>query len=351
MPESRPDTTRLSLKTRFRGYWESHRALFWTLHSIWAFACGAIVVFLAHERYGFVPWILLFLVLTWTSTLLFNTTMAGKRPLEAGRPPGFRSEVASYLTRIMYQETLFFVIPFYWYSTVVGSPNVFFLAVLVGLGILSCIDLLFDRWLRHRYFFGLAFFAIVTFAACNLVIPILVPLEPALSTPVAAAVAAGSSIPLAGRAGLKSWSGKAGTGLLVASFLILAIGVPQLVPPVPLRLNSATFSSGVDRSTLEPADTLGPNVEAARLVNGLFVIGEVFSPANLSTTVSVQWKRNGAVVRTSREIDIVAHELGFRVWDRYPPEAGGINAGSYEVVLRAAGNRVFGRAEISVTAD
>ncbi len=348
----RSDATDSSIWARFRSFWDRHRALFWTLHSIWALVAGGIVVILAHERYGFLPWVILFLALTWATTLFFNRAIVdGDRALDAGGPPPVRNEIVSYLTRIMYQETLFFVIPFYWYSTVAGSPNVVFLVLLVGLAILSCIDLMFDRWLRTHYFFGLAFFATVTFAAANLIVPILAPLEFALATPVAAAIALVSSVPLAGQAVLKSWSGRVWTGVLGLSFLILAIGLPQLVPPVPLRLNAVTFAPDIDRTTLDPAETLEETVESDRLENGLFVIADVFSPTNLSTTVSVQWKRDDEVIRTSREIEIVAHELGFRIWDRYRPETSGMNTGSYEVVLRATGNRVFGRAAINVTLD
>ena len=118
---------------RFRRFWSRHRTLFWTLHSIWALATGVAVILLARGRYGFVPWVVGFLLLTWLSTM-FLGRKASEQP-EAGPPdepapdgaatpsadvlppvPDLRTEATSYVTRTMYQETLFFLLPFYAYS-------------------------------------------------------------------------------------------------------------------------------------------------------------------------------------------------------------------------------------------
>jgi Amt family ammonium transporter len=102
------------------------------MHSLWALATGVAVIFLARDRYGFVPWVVLFLVLTWVSTLFFGGTMGGEHVgTRRSAPPGFGEEATSYLTRTMYQETLFFLLPFYWYSTVLQSLNLV-LWILVG---------------------------------------------------------------------------------------------------------------------------------------------------------------------------------------------------------------------------
>ena len=53
-------------------WYERHRRAFWILHSIWALVTGAAVIVAAHNRYGFVPWVVAFLGLTWISTLFFS---------------------------------------------------------------------------------------------------------------------------------------------------------------------------------------------------------------------------------------------------------------------------------------
>lgn len=46
-----------SFTRRFTSFWHRHRSLFWTVHSLWALATGVFVVYLARERYAFVPWV------------------------------------------------------------------------------------------------------------------------------------------------------------------------------------------------------------------------------------------------------------------------------------------------------
>ncbi len=350
--ESPPKSSVPTLGDRVRRFWVRHRMLFWTLHSMWALTVGAGVIYLAQEQYGFVPWVVLFLILTWVSTLLFSRAIVDDNGSsdKAGQT-GLHRELASYVTRVMYQQTLFFILPFYWYSTVVRSPNVVFSALLVGLAALACVDLVFDRWLQTRPMFGLIYFATVTFAAINLMLPILLPIDPTFGTPLAALVAVGGAIPLAIRGSLTGRFDRLWFGLLAAFFLALVIGIPRLVPPVPLRLKNATFTTDIDRVTLIPADSLEFTVRSEQLRGVIFVLVEVFAPSKLPISVTLQWKRDGEEFRTSREIEIVAHDLGFRVWDGYRSGTGEMPPGRYEVVFRTTGNRVFGVAEINVSGE
>ncbi len=349
---------------------------------MWALFWGVVVIVLAHERYGFVPWVLVFLGLTWGSTLFFGRRIqgAGARRPEApgGDPalqvpvaraegpapgqspgpvpsrdqlakPGILDEVASYLTRIMYQETLFFLFPFYVYSTVPGSPNVAFLVLLGGLAVFACLDLAFDRLLRSSPVFGMVFFATVAFAAFNLVLPLLLAIPPRFSAPAAGILAVGSAVPLALRSAAGRGLGfRIRVGLAAAFILALAVGVPRLIPPVPLRMQDASFGADIDRTTLALTDTLSGPVPASLLPKGPVVVVRVFAPSVVPTLVRVEWRRDGRTVRTSREIQVTAHETGFRVWDSAPPGPRGTLPGTYQVILWTPGHRVFGVAELRV---
>ena len=115
---------------------------------------GTVILLLARERYHLVLWVVLFLALTWVSTLFFGRTVFAD-----GAAPGLLHEVTSYVTRALYQETLFFLLPFYATSTVIDVAQRTFCGPPGRVGPLSCIDLLFDRWLRTRPVFALTFFA------------------------------------------------------------------------------------------------------------------------------------------------------------------------------------------------
>lgn len=249
---------------------------------------------------------------------------------------------------MLYQETLFFLLPFYAYSTVVRSPNVLFMGLLVGLALLSCIDLVFDRWLRTRPVFALSFFAVVAFAAANLLLPLLVGLRPRFATPIAAVLAVGSAVPLAMRTAPRRWGIRLRLGAAALVLLGVAVGLPSLIPPVPLRLKEATFADGIDPETLTLADTLPGRVPAAELGRSLVVLVEVFAPSTLPATVQLEWWRGRDLLRISREIRITAHAWGFRVWDGWHPPSGPVPPGSYRVVLRTSGRRVFGVATLRV---
>ncbi len=270
----------LGLRHRALALWGRHGRTFWILHSLWALAVGVGVLFLAHERYGFVPWVVCFLGLTWISTLFFSRDRAGH---DDGTAPSanFGRGLASYLTRVMYQETLFFLLPFYLYSTVFPSWNVVFTAALAVLAVLACLDLVFDRWLRKSPVFGLVFFASVAFGALNLLLPMVWSLAPRVATPAAAGAAIASALPLALRGHGRSRASYAWSAVAALAILAVAIRAPQLVPPVPLRLQTATFSRDIDRATLRTSDVLPGIVDRQTLSHGLVVVATVFAPSNV----------------------------------------------------------------------
>jgi len=301
------------------------------------------VLWLAHERYGFVYWVVGFLGLTWLSTLFFG------RAREDG--PQTRGErvkrgLASYLTRVLYQETLFFLLPFYAYSTVVPSWNLGLLVLLAVLAVLACLDLVFDRWLRTSPVFSLVFFASVAFAALNLLLPMLLSLDPALATPAAGVGALLTALPLAARGELRSVRATLGLGAAALATLGLVLGFPQLVPPVPLRLQAVQFAAALDRETLEPVDPIGEEATLAELDGRLVVLARVFAPAAMPARVSVDWYRDDEPLRSSREVRITAHAGGFRLWDVLRPDSGEMEPGLYRVVLRTAGGRAFGSSRL-----
>lgn len=336
--------------TPIRRFWLRHRTLFWSLHSVWAFASGVVVVFLARERYGFVPWVVLFLALTWASSLFFGRRLgAVDSEGVAHSAPTASAEIASYVTRTLYQETLFFLLPFYAYSTVVASPNILFTALLAGLAAFSCLDLPFDKLLRRNPLFGLVFFSTVTFAAVNLLLPILLPLDPQIGTGLATLIAVVAAIPLALQSGLPSRKVKLQLVVGAAAFATVVTVFPILVPPVPLRLDSVVFSSELDRASLTPADSLANGAAVADLNGSLFVLLTVFAPSDVPTAVSLEWAVDGEPLRTSRDIAITAHQGGFRIWDAWRPTAGALEPGVYRVVVRTGNGRVFGEASIRVS--
>jgi hypothetical protein len=325
--------------------------VFWTVHSTWALISGGIVLVLAHNRYGFLPWVVLFLTLTWASTLFFSRFAApgGSERLRVAR--GF----VSYLTRVMYQETLFFLLPFYFYSTTFPSWNSPYVVVLAVLAALSCFDVFFGRLLLTNRWFALTFFAFVTYSALQFFLPLVLHVPIHNGAYLAAGVSFFAALPLAySTAELKQRRRAALIFVaLVAIVVILKVG-RALIPPVPLRLAELSFATGLDPTTLQLDNEFAEDaaVPASRLREGrLFVRATIFSPGRLPVRIQIRLSRDGTVLRNSRTLDLVAHSRGFRVWDSLRIGAAGLAPGTYRAEVWTGEGQLVGRGDLRVVRD
>lgn len=318
--------------------------LFWAIHSVWALVTGVAVLVLAHNRYGFVKWVVLFLGLTWASTLFFSrfAGISDSRAFRLAR--GF----VSYLTRVMYQETLFFLIPFYFYSTTFPSWNSAYVVALAALAALSCFDMLFDRLMREKPWFALAFFLVVTFSALQFFVPLLLAVRITHGALIAAAASLLAAVPLA-----FTWSQLRRPKLLLrlalAVVLVLAAvkALRFAIPPVPLRLTKVRFSATLDPTTLRIPAEIERAVAASRLADGrLYATATIFAPSRLPAALKLRFLRDGETVRWSRTVSLVAHDKGFRIWDVYRGRQGTIEPGRYEVEVWTDDRQLVGRSSV-----
>jgi hypothetical protein len=328
---------------------QRYARVFWAAHSAWALVTGGVVLVLAHNRYGLLPWVVLFLTLTWASTLFFARFAVGMDSPRLKFAHGF----VSYLTRVMYQETLFFLLPFYFYSTTFPSWNSGYVVLLAALAVLSCFDMVFDRLLRTRQPFALGFFAVVTYSALLFFVPLVLHVQIHNGAYIAAALAFFASLPVAySWQELRQGRRLALIGLALAAIMgFLKVG-RALVPPVPLRLSGMSFAAGIDPTTLQLDRELGGVVPAAELSAGrLCVRATIFSPGRLPVRVRLRFLRDGALLKTSRTLDLVAHRRGFRVWDALRSGPEGFSPGRYRVEVWTGEGQLVGRREIRVTGE
>jgi hypothetical protein len=312
-----------ALRARTQALREKHERAFWIAHSLWALAQGVAVAVLAEERPDYGAWVFALLALVWLTTLFFC-----RSALVAARPASFRVGFASYATRVLYQQTLFFVLPFYVRSTTPSSLNLAFTLALGALAAFACLDLSFDRWLRRSPAFAAIFFFAVAYAALQLLLPLAARVPFAHAHPLAIGLALTASIASLGLArgparGVR-WLG----ALPVAALAIALLAAPLLIPPAPLRV--AAF--GVEAR----GDVLRATVHVA-------------APVPVPVGITLQWERGRERLRVSRGVAITAHEGGFRVWDelsraRLASAAPGADAGLHVDVLTETGQLVGRRA-------
>jgi len=253
----------------------------------------------------------------------------------------------------MYQETLFFLLPFYFYSTTFPSWNSGYVVVLAGLAVLSCFDMVFDPLLRTRRPFTVGFFAVVTYSALQFFLPLVLHVQIHNGAYLAAALAFFASLPMA-----YSWQELRQPRRLALFALSLAaiIGVLKvgraLIPPVPLRLSAMSFAAGIDPTTLRLDRELSRVVSAAELPHGrLCVRATIFSPGRLPVRARLRFLRDGKLLKTSRPLDLVAHRRGFRVWDALRGSPEGLTPGLYRVEVWTGEGQLVGRGDIRITRE
>ena len=279
---------------QWRELYDKYARLFWALHSAWALLSGVGVLVLAHNRHGFARWVILFIALTWGSTLVVSRFSGASQTVR------FAQGFASYLTRVMYQETLFFLLPFYFYSATFPSRNFIYVIALAAFAVLSCFDMLFDRLLRERRPFAIGFFAFVSFSALQFFLPVALRMRIDNSELIAATIAAFAALTLAAPVPLRVIA-----FTLVTTLLGAWIARP-LIPPVPLRMTGMQTGGSINKTTLKTSG------EAS---SRLYVVATVFSPERIPARVEFRYVSNGNVLRTSREVSLNPHRGGFRVWD------------------------------------
>jgi len=328
----------------WRDLHEKFGRLFWALHSAWALISGIAVLVLAHNRYGFLRWVVLFIALTWGSTLFFSRLALGT----SSRAMQFARSVVSYLMRVMYQETLFFLIPFYFYSATFPSWNFLYVIALAAFAVLSCFDVLFDRLLREHRWFSTGFFAFVSFSALQFFLPLVLRTRIDNSEYLAAAISFIAALALAGR-----WNDLRERRRLVViaiAFAGVLIGVRvfrPLLPPVPLRLTRLRFSGVLNPRTLSAPVDYESAIPAAELRRGrIYAVATVFSPERIPARIQMRFIQSGKVLRSSRTLDLTARPGGFRIWDsvRLPQKPA---SDTYRVEVWSAG-QLLGKRNVNV---
>jgi hypothetical protein len=310
-----------ALRARADALRERHARAFWLAHSLWALTQGAAVAVLAEERPDFAAWVLGLLALTWLSTLFFC-----RSALVNARPASLRAFAASYATRVLYQQTLFFLLPFYVRSTTPASANLAFTLALGALAVLACLDVAFDRLLRRSPAFAATFFFAVAYAALQLLLPLALPVPHSLAYALAFGLALVAALASVGLPRGPERAARLLGALPAGALALLLLAAPLLVPPAPLRLAELSFE---------------------RREQSVRAVARVAAPLAVPAFVTLRWESAGELLRASREVSITAHRGGFRVWDEISrARLDAAQAGPVRVELVTATGQLLGRGTV-----
>lgn len=246
-----------------------------------------------------------------------------------------------YATQMIHQESLFFVLPFFFITTTWNSGQLLFSGLLASAALISIIDPLYYRWLAPKRWLFLAYHTLTLFAVLLTALPIIFKLTTPQSYQLALAAAVVLSFPsLFTIITVQRWW----RGLLLVG-LTLAIGAAgwlarTWVPPATLWLTEVAVTSEFDNQNRAPGESIKQLSVAQLRAQGLFAYTAINAPRGLNERIYHVWRRDGGEVeRIALDIHGGRKE-GYRAWthkQNFPEDA----VGRWQVqVLTEAGQMI-----------
>ncbi|MFL6608340.1 MAG: DUF5924 family protein [Pseudomonas sp.] len=274
------------------------------------FISGVGSFMLVDRQQSLATWITIIMLVSWLWLMLENTltrlfTKVFKR--EIPQP------LLRYATQMIHQESLFFVLPFFFITTTWNSSQLVFTGLLTIAALISIIDPLYYKWLAPRRWAFLALHTLTLFAALLTALPVIVHLTTDQSFKLALGIAMLLSFPsLASIFPIRTV--RNALAILCITLGIGAAGwvLRSWVPPATLWMTEVAISTQVEDRT--PGASL-KQVSAAQIrSNGLYAYTAINAPRGLDERIYHVWKFNG------KEVDRIALDIhggrkeGYRAW-------------------------------------
>ena len=280
------------------------------LIALFGFCSGVGSFILVDRQQGMARWIAVILLVSWLWLMLENSfTQLFRRVFKREIPP----PLLRYATQMIHQESLFFVLPFFFITTTWNSGQLVFTGLLGAAALVSITDPLYYRWLAPKRWLFLGLHTLTLFAALLTALPIIFSLTTAQSYKLALGTAVVLSIPsLAVSLPLKTLR-----GWLVLPLIVLALGgtgwlLRSWVPPATLWMTEVAVTTQLqDRTPGESIKRISVNELRSR---GLYAYTSINAPRGLNERIYHVWQLNG------REVDRIALDIhggrkeGYRAW-------------------------------------
>ncbi|MCA9655873.1 MAG: DUF2914 domain-containing protein [Myxococcales bacterium] len=334
-----------------RAFFSRYGRMLWWLHSFYALGLGITVIVFARKGFAHARWLTISLAMAWiVMILVFRFFGSGSGRALEGRGAKLRYFVMTYVLKNLYQGMLFFLLPFYWRSATLDTPNQWFVVALGVCAILSTLDVVFDQVLMRWKVAASVFYFITLFACLNLVIPALLPNSRSLVTMMAAAAISALAfwlmhVPLR----------YLGRPLVVVALVLWTMGAlvgvyfgRAGVPPVAMYVEyGAVGPQLLDDGRLA--------VEASKLhrslIHELYAVTDVVVPGGKGDRLVHVWTHEGEVVHRATEVDPRAHGPTGTIRLRSQLDAGLLPedpAGAWWVDVVTQDGQLVGRTEFEI---
>ena len=314
------------------------------LIALFGFCSGVASFILVDRQQGMARWIAVILLVSWVWLMLENTfTQLFTRVFKREIPP----PLLRYATQMIHQESLFFVLPFFFITTTWNSGQLVFTGLLGATALVTITDPLYYKWLAPKRWLYLALHTLALFAALLTALPIILNLTTSQSYKLALGTAVLLSIPsLAVSLPLKTLR-----GWLILPLIVLALGgtgwwLRSWVPPATLWMTEVAVTPQLqDRTPGESIKHISVNELRAR---GLYAYTSINAPRGLNERIYHVWQLNG------QEVDRIALDIkggrkeGYRAWthkQNFPPNP----VGRWQVRVLTEDGQMIGVLRFRVT--
>ncbi|MCU1724740.1 MULTISPECIES: DUF5924 family protein [unclassified Pseudomonas] len=274
------------------------------------FLSGIGSFILVDRQESLASWVAILMLVSWVWLMLENSfTQLFARLFKREIP----QPLLRYATQMIHQESLFFVLPFFFVTTTWNSGQLIFTGLLGAAGLVSIIDPLYYRWVAPRRWLFLALHTLTLFAAMLTALPIILHLTTAESFKLALGVSMLLSFPsLASSFPINN--ARRAIALVLVTLSIGGAGwlLRSWVPPATLWMTEVAISSQLQNRT--PGDSL-KQVSASQIRSaGLYAYTAIKAPRGLNERIYHVWQFNG------KEVDRIALDInggrkeGYRAW-------------------------------------
>ena len=274
------------------------------------FISGIGSFILVDRQESLASWVAILMLVSWVWLMLENSfTELFSRTFKREIP----QPLLRYATQMIHQESLFFVLPFFFVTTTWNSGQLIFTGLLGAAGLVSIIDPLYYKWVAPRRWLFMAMHTLTLFAAMLTALPIILHLTTAQSFKLALGTAMLLSFPsLASSFPINHW--RRGVALVLVTLAVGGAGwlLRSWVPPATLWMTEVAISTQVQNRT--PGDSL-KEVPASQIRSaGLYAYTAIKAPRGLNERIYHVWQFDG------KEVDRIALDInggrkeGYRAW-------------------------------------
>lgn len=224
--------------------------------------------------------------------------------------------LVSFATQMVHQESLFFVIPFFFITTAWNSVQMVFTGLLMVAALVSIIDPIYYRWLAQRRWLYFTFHGMTLFAVLLTALPIIFQIPTPKTYLWALVISILLTLPNVARSLQIAWWKR----IFVVVLLAAAAGMCGLlmrpfVPPATLWLTEVAITDEMNAAERVPI-RIFKTVSEQQLRQGIYAYTAIHAPRGLNETIYHVWTHNGKVIdKVALQIN-GAREEGYRSWSR-----------------------------------